>query len=552
MIVLRDYQEDAVSKFFNYYTASANPGNTIIAEPTGTGKSVVIAEICKRVLYYWPNTRIVVVTHRQELIEANAKAMLEAWPTAPVGIYSAGLGSRDCMQSIIFGGVASMVGHVQDFGLRHIMIVDEAHMLSPKDESNYRRLIAGFTILNPNFKIVGFTATGYRTGQGSIVGGDNLFTDVCCDQTSMEKFNWFIDEGYLVPLIPKRTMTEFDVSNVGITNGDYALRELEAAVDKPDITYQCCREIIEYAQHRRSWLIFASGVKHAEHVTECLRTLGVDAQCVHGKIPKNLRNERITGLKNFTLRCIVNNDILTTGFNHPGLDFIGMMRSTVSAGLWVQMLGRLTRPFYAPGFDLSNKEGRLAAIRNSFKHNGLVLDFAGNTRRLGPINDPIIPKKRVKGATPGVAPIKICPVCGCYNHAQATICANPACNAIFERQSKLSQQASEAELIRNDLPRYITLNIQRILYTKLELKGKPPAMRVSYFCGLDHAKDTLFFENKGSFARTSARTWWRERSSTEPPETIDLALAQQAYLREPKSIVVHDNHKYRPIKEYIW
>ena len=102
MITLRDYQGEAVQSPFDYY-ASGRTGNPLIAMPTGTGKSIVIAEFCRRVLAYWPNQRIVVATHVKELVEQNARKMLEVWPTAPVGIYSAGLGSRDCMQSIIFG-----------------------------------------------------------------------------------------------------------------------------------------------------------------------------------------------------------------------------------------------------------------------------------------------------------------------------------------------------------------------------------------------------------------------------------------------------------------
>ena len=550
MIFPRAYQAEAVQSIFDYYAAGLT-GNPVVAEPTGTGKSVEIAEFCRRVLHYWPNQRIAVITHVKELIEQNAKAMLRAWPTAPLGIYSAGLGARDTMQSIIFGGVQSMVKCPERFGLLHLVLIDEAHLVSPKDESNYQKLIVAFKKLNPNLKVIGFTATAYRTGQGPLAGEGNLFTDVCCDHTSMTMFNWFIDQGYLTPLIPKKTTAELDVSNVSIQNGDYQMDQLQEAVDQNDITYNCCHEIIEYGAMRRSWLIFASGVEHAEHVAQCLQTLGIRAASVHAKLTKEERDERITSFKNGSLRCIVNNNVLTTGFDYPGLDLIGMLRPTTSCGLWVQMLGRGTRPCYAPGFDLLTQEGRLAAIAHSFKVNCLVLDFAGNTRRLGPINDPIIPKKRVKGAVPGVAPIKICPQCGVYNHAQAIVCANPACNYKFERSVKLTQHASEAELIRSDAPIYSEMKIQRILYTKQELKGKPPALKVSYFCGFDHVKELLFFENNG-FARTKARQWWRQRSTTEPPNTVDEALAQQQFLREPKAINVHTNKKYPDIVEYIW
>lgn len=563
MIRLRqDYQEPGVQALFDYFASGAK-GNPLAAYPTGTGKSLIIGGFCQRVLQTWPNTKIIVATHVKELVEQNCKTMLKLWPTAPVGIYSAGLGSRDTIQSIIFGSIQSIVGAQERFGLRHMMLVDEAHLVSPKAESSYQQVIANFKKVNPNFKTIGFTATAYRTGQGPIAGPGNLFTDTVVDLTGLKEFNWFIDQGYLVPLIPKRTMTELDVSNVCIQNSDFAANELQAAVDKSSITYQCCREMIEYGAQRRSWLVFASGVEHAEHVAQCLQTLGIRAESVHAKLSKSVRDERVTSFKNGTIRCIVNNNVLTTGFDFPGLDFIGMLRPTTSTGLWVQMLGRGTRPDYRSAdernrllfnpvfYDLETQAGRLAAIAASQKPNCLVLDFAANTRRLGPINDPVKPKTRLKGATPGVAPIKLCPVCGCYCHANATECSNPACAHKFERQSKLKQQASEAELIRSDFPVEVEMQVNRILYTKLPLKGRPPMLRVSYFCGLEIVKETLAFENTG-YARTVARKWWREHSSTEPPETIDSALKQQNFLAQEKVIVVLTNQKHPEIKRRIW
>jgi DNA repair protein RadD len=550
MIVPRDYQLEAVQAPFDYY-AAGHSGNPVIAMPTGTGKSVVIADFCRRVLHYWPNQKIIVATHVKELIEQNAHAMLETWNTAPVGIYSAGLKARDTMQSIIFGGIQSIANSVDEFGLRHLMLIDEAHLVSPNTNSRYQKVIAGFKQRNPNFKVIGFTATAWRTGQGPIADATDgsIFTDVCCDQTSLERFNWFISEGYLVPVIPKKTDAELDISNVSIQNGDYATNELQAAVDRTDVTYHCCREIIAYGAQRKSWLIFAAGVEHAEHVAQCMQMLGIRAAAVHEKTKD--RNELITSFKNGTLRCLVNNNVLTTGFNYKALDLIGMLRPTTSAGLWVQMLGRGTRPDYEPGCDVSTKEGRLAAIAHSYKQNCLVLDFAGNTRRLGPINDPVIPRKRGKTKIAGVAPIKICPICGVYNHATATQCANPACATKFERQSKLVTSASEQELIRSDSPIITQYDVQRIIYTKMDLKGRPPALKVSYFCGLNHAKEVLFFEHTG-YARTKARQWWRQRSASEPPDSIDEALRQQQFLREPKAIKVHVNKKFPEITEYVW
>src|SRR4029079_8138707 len=91
------------------------------------------------------------------------------------------------------------------------------------------------------------------------------------------------------------------------------------------------------------------------------------------------------------VRALVNNNILTTGYDDPTIDLIMVLRPTMSVVLWVQMLGRGTRPVFPPGYDSETLEQRMAAIMASGKFDCLVLDYAGNTRRLGPINDPVIP-----------------------------------------------------------------------------------------------------------------------------------------------------------------
>ena len=152
----------------------------------------------------------------------------------------------------------------------------------------------------------------------------------------------------------------------------------------------------------------------------------------------------IRRFKRFELRAIVNYGKLTTGFNHEGIDFIIMLRPTMSVGLWVQMLGRATRPC----------EG---------KENALVLDFARNTPRLGPINDPAIPNK--KGNKTGDLPVKICEGCGVYNHISARKC--DACGTPFEFQVKIVERAGTEELIKQPEALVIDyFDVNHVVYKK--------------------------------------------------------------------------------------
>jgi superfamily II DNA or RNA helicase len=524
------HQIAAVDSVFSYY-ANGGKGNPVIAMPTATGKSLVIAELCKRILHQYPGQRLICLTHVKELITQNAEKIREQWPTVPLGIFSAGLRTRDTHYPILYGGIQSVVNRIAAFGHRDLMLVDEAHLISPKDGTNYQRVIKALRKINPHMKVIGFTATPYRTGQGLLTDG-GLFTDICYDLTTFQEFNKLIAGGYLVAPVPKRTKTELDVSNVKITAGDFNKDQLQASVDIESVTYAACKESVEEGFDRKAWLAFASGIDHAEHIAEILQSLGIEAAAVHSKMQMEEADRRIAKFRAGKLRCVANYGMLTTGFDYPPIDFIMMLRPTASTVLWVQMVGRGTRPSPA-----------------TLKENCLVLDFARNTLRLGPINDPVIPRKRVKGAIPGVAPVRICEVCGVYNHARATHCVS--CGAEFAKVEKLIASAGTEALIRQDeQPIVGTFEVQSVIYNRLQRAGGRPMIKVSYFCGLQMFSEIVALEHDG-YAAKKARDWWRERMGTPvAPPTTDEALKYVSRLRKPRRIRVHTNAKYPKVLNY--
>ena len=140
MIALRPYQEESVTGLFDFFYTHAE-GNPIVALPTGTGKSIVIAEFIRRALEWWPRTRILVATHVKELIRQDFNEMLELWPTAPIGIYSAGLKRRDTGMPVTFCGIASIAKKLHEFGHIDLLVVDECHLISHNDMTQYRKAI---------------------------------------------------------------------------------------------------------------------------------------------------------------------------------------------------------------------------------------------------------------------------------------------------------------------------------------------------------------------------------------------------------------------------
>lgn len=545
-MIFRDYQEYAIESIFRYFM-DGGTGNPIVAMPTGTGKSVVIGGFIERAFQRYPGQRIIKLTHVKELITQNFEKLLAIWPTAPAGIYSAGLGRRDITCPIIYAGIATAIKAVEKFGHIDLMLIDECHLVSPKADTMYMAFIQGLKEVNPNLKVIGFTATQFRNGQGLLTEEGGLFTDTCIDMTTMDSFNWFLSEGYLCPLVPRPTATTLNLEGVGISQGDYNLKQLQESVDKEEVTYAAIQEAIELGQGREHWLVFASGVEHAINVTAMFESMGIPATCIHSKMKAVERDKRLADYKAGVYRVMVNNGILTTGFDFPALDLIIMLRPTRSPSLWVQMLGRGTRPFYSDGFDLTTTEGRLTAIANSSKRNCLVLDFAGNTRRLGPINDPVMPKKKGKGG--GDAPVRICENCGIYCHASLVNC--PECGFEFPRDVKFGFKAGVDALIKDGMeaPLVEEFVVERVVYREHKKEGRPTSIRANYYCNLHMFSEWICLEHEG-FAKRKARIWWRERAGTEAPISVAEGFERLDELRTPIRIKVWTNKKHPEIMNY--
>lgn len=514
MIIPRWYQEEAIDAIYHYFM-NGGKGNPIIALPTASGKSIIPAVFIERVMKRWSNQRFLVITHVSVLITQNSDKMLEVWVNAPIGIHSAGLKQRDILAPIIFGGIQSMIKIVEAFGHRDIIFIDECHLVSQEENSQYLKFLAIMKKINPNLKIVGLTATKFRMGQG-LLTDDGVFTDIIYDLTTMEGFNKLLAEGFLCPLVPQSRVTKLNVSNVDIQGGEFVKNQLQHEIDRAEITWKALQETVYYGQNRKSWLIFASGVDHANHIAEMLNKLGIECASVHSKQKPEYNNAALKAHKNLELQSIVSFHKLTTGLDHPAVDLIDDLNPTMSIVKHIQKYGRGMRPY-------------------STKLNCLVLDHAGNIQRLGPVNDPMIPSK--KGNKTGDLPIKICEACGVYNHISARKC--DSCGHPFEFQVKIVEKAGTEELIRNPEALVIEyFDVNHVIYKKKQKADKPEYLEITYFAGMNSFKEFQFPQSKN---RSFFANWWRQRHTTEPPATANDAIQFTNELRKPQRVRVHVN-----------
>ena len=519
--------------------------------PTGTGKSLSMAIFAADAIRQYPQTRIINATHNSILVEQNYKKLLEWWPSAPAGINSAKLKRRDYYRKVTFATIGSVYKDAKVFGHTDLVLVDEAHTVGQKATGMYRQFFSDLQDINPYIKFIGYTATPYRQGQGMLID-DGLFTDYAFDISDLESFNRLIDEGYLKPLLPKRTDLQLDVSDVQISNtGDYNEKQLQIAVDKEEITRRALSETLEVAKDRNHWLIFASGTDHSDHICGILNSIGISSRSVHSKKANAENTESLELFKAGKIKCLVNNNCLTTGFDAPFIDLIVILRPTRSTNLWVQMLGRGTRPWFIDGFDLNTIEGRLSSIFYSGIHNCMVLDFAANVELLGPINDPVLPRK--KGDKKGEAPVKICPNCNTYHHVSVRKCQ---CGYIFPEIVKLKENASETLLIKptiENIPEYKTFKVDHITFGRHIKQLSKDSLKISYFCGKRVFTEYVCIEHDaGQWARREAEKWWKKRCDLICPVTIEIALQLIDSINHATHIKVHVNKKYPEIIDHCF
>jgi DNA repair protein RadD len=166
--------------------------------------------------------------------------------------------------------------------------------------------------------------------------------------------------------------------------------EVEDLMDQDNLVGAACTEIVEQTQEQKACLIFASGIRHSEHILRVMADEhGIDCGFVTGDTPTKTRDAILARFRAGDLKYLVNVNVLTTGFDAPHIDCVSLVRPTMSPGLYYQMVGR--------GFRL-----------HSGKQNCLVLDFGGNVLRHGPV-DQVKVAERDRGA--GEAPAKECPEC---------------------------------------------------------------------------------------------------------------------------------------------
>ena len=310
--------------------------SVMVQMPTGTGKTILLAEVVKREKGKVKNPCVWIVVHRRELVEQikeTLDTMLNSYSSTPDTTTS--LLSDDSRIKVM--SIQWLSRHYQEMEeIPSLIVIDEAHHAVAK---TYKEVMDAF----PESKKLGLTATPCRLTRR---GFTDLF-DVLLQSWSAKKF---IADGWL-SLYDYMSIRE-DSEDWRMVNslkkrgadGDFSLREMSEKMNVQPSIKRLCDTVMRYAANKKG-ITYAIDIAHAEHIAEAYRQHGINAIAISSKTPNDERRLTIDKFKAGQIQVLVNVDLFGEGFDCPDVEFIQLARPTLSLAKYLQQVGRGMRVF---------------------------------------------------------------------------------------------------------------------------------------------------------------------------------------------------------------
>ena len=373
-IRLYDYQtemKERIDKAFRSYQS------VMVQMPTGTGKTILLAEVVKREKLKGKNTCVWIVVHRRELVE-QIRETLDTMLSSPSS-------TPDTTSPLLSENFRIKVMSIQWLSRHYqemeespsLIVIDEAHHAVAK---TYKEVMDAF----PESKKLGLTATPCRLTRR---GFTDLF-DVLLMSWSAKRFI-AIGRLSLYDYMSIKADSEDQRRILGLTkrgaDGDFSLKEMSEKLDVRPSIKRLCETVLRYAADKKG-ITYAIDITHAEHIAEEYRRHGIMAVAISSKTPLAERKaiiERFKGtgigdrndkpyyaslgltkpfgetlsadykadVRDKTLeqtndiQVLVNVDLFGEGIDCPDVEFIQLARPTLSLAKYLQQVGRGMRVF---------------------------------------------------------------------------------------------------------------------------------------------------------------------------------------------------------------
>ena len=406
-IKLRDYQREVLNNIIR----SERKGNKriVLQMATGGGKTICAAALIE--YYVSKGNKVLFLAHRRELI-MQASDKLDAF-NVNHGIIMANI-SANSFANVQVASIDTLRARALDsqkipMPEADLIIIDEAHRSLSR---TYGRLIKYYS----QALVVGLTATPVRsdgTGMGAI------YTDMVQAVSIKELVasGNLVEAKYYSPTIP-------DLRKVGTVAGDYNGKDLATTMDTPKLVGDIVQSWLHIAKGK-STIVFASGVKHSKHLMESFVDAGIIAAHIDGTTPGDERNDILKRFHSGEITVICNCMVLTEGFDAPRAEICVLARPTKSVSLYIQMVGRVLRPF--EGKDIATVIDHSGAVYI----NGFATDDHNWTLGKGKIKEPI-------RREPGEREVKTVICEGCFRtYEGSNIC--PTCGLVHKQKSSFME-----------------------------------------------------------------------------------------------------------------
>lgn len=360
ILALRPYQRAAIDAIVHAGRVRGLDRPAVVL-PTGAGKTVVFAHFALEWLERHPGKRVLILVHTAELLAQTLAALHDVAPWLLVGAVQAS--RNETLARVVVGSVQTLRNEQRRRMLRDVglIIVDECHHAVAV---TYRTILNHFGALEfgptrgeGDAVAVGFTATMTRAD-------DLALGDVWQDVVYVRTISDMIHDGYLIrPHGIHVRVDDLDLSQVKTSRGDYASGELGKAIEESLAPEAIAKAVAEHAPHRKI-LLFAPTVSSAQIIADALSASGRRVGLIHGGLTDAARTAVVDAFRADPEGILANCMVLTEGFDEPSADCVVIARPTKSRGLYIQIVGRILRPF--PG-----------------KTDALVLDVVGASKAHG-------------------------------------------------------------------------------------------------------------------------------------------------------------------------
>jgi superfamily II DNA or RNA helicase len=395
---LRPYQEDALRVSRERYQEGVT--RQLISLPTGTGKTVIFASLPQ---YYGdlPGKQVVLI-HREELAHQAFEKLQKCNPDFRVGLEmgDSSVNPLDCDVVVASVPTLGKEGNPRlqkfDPAVWRKIVCDEAHhSIAP----SYKNVFRHFGVLDDGLcgdgqdrsgrLLLGVTATPNR---GDKQGLGLVYDEIVYQMSILDA----VRDGWLADIRGIKVRTNSSLDGVRTRAGDFALNDLEDAVNNEERNHLIAQAWCKYGDGRQT-LVFAVDIEHAKQLAATFQAYGVSAEAIWGDDP--YRKEKLEMHRDGKLTVLTNCNVLTEGYDDWRIGCIVMARPTKSQLLFVQMAGRGTR--IPEGVD--NLKSWIDSGRAVAKRDCLLIDIVDNTSKHSLVTLPTIfgmtPKIDLKGAS---------------------------------------------------------------------------------------------------------------------------------------------------------